>query len=172
MKPEEKILLEATLCFLVRGDEVLLAKKTKKIGKGCWNGYGGGPEPEDGGVMANTAIRELEEESGIRTLPEHLSKVAIVDFHNTTSDGEIFICRVHTYIVTHWDGDVVETEEMATPTWFPIHDLPREMMLADRTWLPLILSGKKIIAEAHYGPFQQTLLREVIVREVDELPGN
>ena len=34
----------ATLVFPVKGDEVLLVRKTKKIGVGLWNGFGGGVE--------------------------------------------------------------------------------------------------------------------------------
>jgi len=40
----EKVLLDAVVCYLVREDEILLAFKTVKIGKDCWNGYGGGIE--------------------------------------------------------------------------------------------------------------------------------
>lgn len=42
------------------------------------------------------------------------------------------------------------------------------MMPADRFWVPEILVGKKIIAEAHYGPFQKQLLKEVKINYVDK----
>ena len=53
---EEKVLLKASLVFPVTHTHVLLAKKQKKIGKGCWNGYGGGPEPGDRDIL-DTAVR-------------------------------------------------------------------------------------------------------------------
>ena len=168
MSTDEKILLEATLCFPVRDGNVLLGFKTSKIGKDCWNGYGGGIEKGERAVEA--AVRELGEECGLRTTPNHLEKIAVVDFHNRTSDGTTFMCRVHAYIVTSWEGVALESDEMLAPTWFPANALPTKMMLADQFWLPLALSGKKIVAEAHYGPRQQTLLCDVIAREVTEFP--
>lgn len=165
---EEKILFNATLCFLVRGDQVLLATKTKKIGKGCRNGYGGGIEP--GESEREATLRELfEETEGVRVNPDSLKKIAIVDFHNTKSDGGIFVCRVHAYRANDWTGDIHETDEMADPRWFSISELPlSEMMPADRDWLPPALQGKKVIATAYLGPFQQEKLKETELRFVEE----
>ncbi len=162
---QEKVLLQAVLCYLIDGEKVLLAFKTAKIGKDRWNGYGGGIE--EGETPRVAAVRELEEESGLVALPEDLLKVAIVDFHNTTTEGKNFICRVHVYTTSRWSGVLKEDKTMIRPTWFEKDNLPLEkMMPADRFWLPLILSGKKIKAEAHYGPFQKELLQPVTIEEV------
>jgi ADP-ribose pyrophosphatase YjhB (NUDIX family) len=159
---EEKVLLNAVIVYLVRGDEVLLAMKTKKIGAGCWNGYGGGIEAGESEVDA--VIRELREESGAVTQPEYLEKIAVVDFHNTKTDGTKFMCRCHVFIIKEWTGEIKATDEMLTPTWFKINNLPLEQMMpADRYWLLPALLGKKIIAKAEYGPFQKELLSDVIV---------
>lgn len=163
---EEKVLLNATLCFPIRGDKILLARKTKKIGQGCWNGYGGGIE--DGETPEQSMIRELEEESGVIASPEALEKMAIVDSHNTKSDGGIFVCRVHVYFLHQWAGEFEPTEEMVDPTWFDKQNLPfAEMMPADKEWLPLIISGQKIIAEVKYSPFQQSLLSKMRIQRVN-----
>jgi 8-oxo-dGTP diphosphatase len=162
---KEKVLLNATLCYLIRDNKVLLALKTKKIGKGCYNGYGGGIEFRENPREA--AVRELREESkGVKAKPKDLSKVAVIDFHNATAEGKTFICRVHVFFLYEWEGEPSETDEMAMPTWFDFNNLPDNLMLADKTWLPLVLEGKRIQAKASYGPFQRTLIGDVEVKEV------
>lgn len=164
---EEKTLLNATLCYLVKRDEVLLSLKTQKIGKDCLNGYGGGIEKQDK-TPEEAASRELREEAKIIASPDSLEKVAVIDFHNTKSDGSVFTCRVHVYLVSQWTGEPQAGEEMASPTWFKKDRLPLDRMLpADGEWLPLVLSGKKIVASAKYGPFQKKLLGKVEISQVD-----
>lgn len=169
---EEKVLFNATVSLLVKGNKVLLGLKTKKIGAGCRNGYGGGIENE---TIKHAAIRELEEETGknsgkeyITTSEEHLEKVAIVDFCNTKSDGETFVCRVHFFIIKKWIGEANETDEMVDPLFFDIDNLPLDQMMpADREFFPQILNGKKIVAKANYGPYQKELIGNVLIKEVD-----
>ncbi len=168
MSREEKVLLNATACFLSREDEILLGWKTRGIGKNRWNGYGG--RVEEGEAVLQTAVRELEEETdGVIVRPEDLEKIAIVHFHNIKSDGSNFVCVVHFYLVHKWKGDVKETEEMINPTWFKKNKLPFvEMMPADEEWLPIALRGKKIIAHAYLGPFQEKSLAPVEIEYVEE----
>jgi len=165
----EKIIRSATVCFLVRNEEILLARKTKHIGAGCWNGYGG--EIEAGESPLDAAVRELREESGgVTADPTDLIKIAENDFHNTKADGSTFITNVHFFIVRHWTGTPCETDEMRSPTWFRVCDLPLdEMMPADRLWLPVALGGKRVIGRFSYGPRQQTLLDEGEFRIVEHL---
>jgi 8-oxo-dGTP diphosphatase len=162
---EEKVLFNATLCFPIRGRQVLLGRKMKKIGQGRLNGWGGGIE--NGETPEESIIRELEEEAKIHALPSGLEKVGIVDFHNTNSDRTVFVCRVHVFFLHQWEGEAQPTDEVIDPKWFDIGNLPLdEMMLADKIWLPMVLAGRKITAEAHYGPFQKSLLGEVKVQYV------
>ena len=166
---EEKVLFNATVCLLIKEGKVLLALKTRKIGAGCWNGYGGGIE--NGETPVACAIRELEEESGVKTKSKNLEKVAIVNFHNTKSDGTVFISRVHFFLVNSWEGELIGTEEMTNPTFFDINNLPFDkMMPADREYFPLILNGKKVLVESYYSPFQKELTRKVEIQEVEFLP--
>jgi len=168
---KEKILLEAVLCFLVSGKKVRLAFKTKNIGKGRWNGYGGGIEK--GEKPRKAAVREIWEEARVKADPKHLKKVAIIDFYNTRSDGSTFVCRVHVYIVRKWRGKPKETETMVNPTMFSVNDLPfKKMMPADRVWLPIVLKGRTVMAVAKYGPFQKKLFGGVEIHEVSSLPDD
>jgi ADP-ribose pyrophosphatase YjhB (NUDIX family) len=171
MKEEEKVIFTATVCLPIKDRRVLLGMKTRKIGVGCWNGYGGGVEDDE--TITECAIRELEEESGLITKLEDLEKVAIVDFHNEKSDGSVFVSRVHFFLVKNWRGEPIETEDgaMVAPTYFNINDLPYDkMMPADKEFFPLILNGKKVIAKSYYSPFQKELKRKVEIEEVEELP--
>jgi 8-oxo-dGTP diphosphatase len=163
----EKELKQATVCFLKKDNKILLAIKARFIGEGCWNGYGGGVDRGENPKEA--AVRELAEEtSGVVALPEDMEKIAEIDVHNKKTDGAAFVCKVHFYIVKKWEGEVRETAEMLSPTWFAIDNLPLEkMMPADKKWLPLALGGKKVKAEPRYGPFQKELLEDFEVHFVD-----
>jgi 8-oxo-dGTP diphosphatase len=166
---QEKTLYEAVVCFFVRDGQVLLARKMKKIGKGKWNGYGGGIET--GEDERKACVREVKEETGGVIIEEKdLEKVADTYFHNTKEDGEKFICHVAVFFVSKWRGEVVNTDEMIEPTWFDFDKIPgTEMMPADAVWLPIIFSGKKIIVNASYGPHQASLIGEVKIDYVESL---
>ncbi len=157
---EEKVLNLATVVFLKKNNKILLARKVDKIGKGKLNGYGGGTEQNES--ITACATRELKEESGgVLTTSEDLEKIAIVHFHNTKSDGSIFVLTVHFYITCSWYGEPQETSEMKEPAWYSISDLPvNDMMPSDREWLPLALQGKKLIAHAYLSPFQKEKTRK------------
>lgn len=162
---EEKVLFDAVLGFPVREDEVLLAFKTQKIGKDRWNGFGGGIE--EGETPIEAMVREFAEESGATADPKDVEKAAVVDFHNRKSDGTEFTCRVHVFLIREWAGEIMGSPEMITPTWFPKEHLPR-LMAADIHWLPPVLRGEKILAEASYSPFQESLIGEVKITSVKD----
>ncbi|MEI6528234.1 MAG: NUDIX domain-containing protein [bacterium] len=166
---DEKILYNAVLVFLVMNSKVLLAEKGAKIGKGFLNGYGGGIE--EGETPEEAAEREFAEESGGATIrSDYLDKIAVADFHNRTSQGERFICRVHVFVVRQWMGGPKSTPDMLEPNWYEVRSLPVErLMLADRYWLPQALSGYKLLVKASYGPSQQTLDGEVEIKIVANL---
>ena len=163
---EEKTLLNAVLCFPVRTGEVMLGLKLQKIGAGKLNGWGGGIE--SGEMPIQAMIRELFVESGgVKTEPGDYEKVAVIDFHNTKTDGTAFVCRVHIYLLLRWEGEFRTTDEIANPRWHRRDGLPLdEMMPADRAWLPPILAGRKLIGRAKYGPFQRELLEPMEIRYV------
>jgi ADP-ribose pyrophosphatase YjhB (NUDIX family) len=127
-----------TLAFLLETDRICLAMKKRGFGEGNWNGYGG--KPEEGESTTAAAIREIQEESEVTVAPEHLEKVALVDFF--FSDGRHL--EVHTYFTHEWTGEPTETEEMR-PQWFSYTDIPYEHMWADDPhWLPCALRGEKL----------------------------
>lgn len=143
-----EIFTEATLCFLIRGDEVLLARKQKKIGAGLLNGFGGRAEADDGNIEY-TNIRETEEEVGIRI--KIAKKVGEITFRNPSDDNKLKNMRVHIFIATEWDGEPKETEEMKKIAWYKIDDIDYNNFLsADRLFIPQILGGKYIKGSIEY----------------------
>ncbi len=174
-KEKEKILKNAVLVFLFSDTykKVLLALKTKKIGKGRLNGYGGGIKK--GETARKAAAREIEEETrptpkgrGIIVDPKRLKKVAIMHFHNITENGEPFVCKVHVFLADKWAGKIVETKDMAEPQFYHIDDLPlKRMCPADRFWFPLIFRGKPFVGFAKQKGRQTILIGRPKINYVD-----
>lgn len=131
-------LRQATLCFLLREGEILLALKKRGFAAGKWNGAGGKPEP--GESIDAAAIREVREEIGV--VPLAPRRVATLDFYFPEGDDSAaWDQQVCVYLADAWEGEPVETEEMA-PRWFPRDRLPLDLMWADDPlWLPLVLRG-------------------------------
>ena len=168
----EKTLIIANVNFLMdEGDnKVWLAKKTRKIGIGLFNGYGGKVDHCDKNLIASSK-REIRQECGVRTSVKNFEKVAIVDFYDNKIDRSVIIIRVHAYLVRNWKGIPRETEEMAEPKLFNKNRLPlKKMMEADKEWVPLIMQGKKLIATYYYDPWYK-LIKKGPLKIVDSLPN-
>lgn len=161
---------QVSLCLLIRendGDrEILLAMKKRGFGKGRWNGVGGKPDPEKGETVFDSAIRETEEEIGVKI--KALEKIAIMDFFFPEIPKEKdFDQQVHTFLVKEWEGEPIETEEMK-PQWFKIEEIPYdEMWDDDKYWLPHILEDKKLKAEFHFDKKDRIIKK--IIDLVEEL---
>lgn len=123
----------ATLCFVVRGGEILLIRKKRGIGAGKINGPGGRLEP--GETIVQCAVREVEEELCVS--PFGLSAVGEQRFQFI--DG--YSIHVHVFLANGCHGDAKETEE-AIPVWTPLDAIPYpEMWEDDIIWLPRVLGG-------------------------------
>lgn len=132
---------QATLLFLLKDNQVLLAMKKRGFGAGHWNGVGGKPDP--GETIEQTAIRECQEE--INVTPVKTKQVAELTF---LFDGDKAGWNqvVTVYTCKNWSGEPTETEEMA-PKWFNIADIPYDSMWEDdRYWLPEVLAEKFVKA--------------------------
>ena len=145
--------------------EVLLGKKTRGIGAGKWNGWGGKVKDMQG--LAETALRELKEESGLRAIDKDLRFKGMLHFQN-----EEIYAVVYAFLLYRWKGKVKVNKEMTEPTWFPLTELPppAEFLPADQYFLRFLLSGKsKIIFRASYGPKQEYLTKIPEVEFVESL---
>lgn len=127
-----------TLLFLIdeNNEKILLGMKKVRFGAGRWNGYGGKVDP--GETVEAAALREMEEESGIKGDPENLFKHAVITFYMANYGTD----EVHIYRLKEWDGEPIETEEMK-PQWYAFDQIPFDKMWPDdQHWLPKILNNE------------------------------
>jgi 8-oxo-dGTP diphosphatase len=123
----------ATLCFVVRHEEILLIRKRRGIGAGKINGPGGRIEP--GETPLACAVREVEEE--VCVTPRNLSAMGEQRFQFI--DG--YSIHVHVFVAADCTGEVRTTDE-AIPLWTPLSAIPYEEMWEDDIlWLPRVLAG-------------------------------
>ncbi len=124
----------ATLCFVVRGGEILLIRKKRGLGAGKVNGPGGRLEP--GESPQQCAVRETQEELGVTPLDPVCRGELFFQF----CDGYALHCAV--FFAPDCEGEAVETDE-AIPLWTPLDAIPYEEMWADDIhWLPGVLAGR------------------------------
>jgi 8-oxo-dGTP diphosphatase len=124
----------ANLCFITRGDEVLLIHKKRGLGAGKINGPGGRLEP--GETALEAAVREVGEELGVVPRDPRLRGELNFQF----ADGYSLHCAV--FLAAGCDGEPVETDE-AIPHWVRVDEIPYDRMWADdRHWLPGLLTGR------------------------------
>ena len=136
--------IQATICFLVRGNEVLLGLKKTGLGKGKWNGIGGKNEP--GETPAQAIAREVKEE--IKVTLKKFEQRAFIKFYNVLMhDGTRSDLNAYVFLATEWDGEAQETDEML-PRWFSKDTIPfHAMWIDDPYWLPQFLQGARVRAE-------------------------
>lgn len=158
---------EATLVFLRRGHsppQVLLGHKKRGVGVGKVGGIGGKVEP--GETAAAAAVRELEEEIGVRVAESDLDYVARLDFVFPHQPG--WGQRVHTYLADHWQGEPVESAEVL-PAWFAVDEIPYGRMWQDSAhWLPRVLDGERIRARFTFRADNETVDTVEIQRGMEE----
>jgi mutator protein MutT len=149
-----------TLLFLIKKTDnkitdICLAMKKRGFGMGRWNGVGG--KLNEGETIVDAVIRETKEE--IDVTPKNISKIAELTF---IFDGKPDWDQVvHTYFCEEWEGEPVESEEMA-PQWYKVADVPFDKMWPDdKFWLPKALEGEKIKASFTFGENDTILNQDV-----------
>ncbi len=127
----------ATLCFIIRGGEVLLIRKKKGFGIGKYNGVGG--KVEEGESLEEAARREVVEEVGVE--PLDLEYRGVLKFYSSRDEPDWI---VHVFVCRRFRGTPRPSDE-AEPAWFPLDRLPLdEMWDDDRVWLAHVLNGGRV----------------------------
>lgn len=151
-----------TLLFLIKEDQILLAMKKRGFGMGRFNGVGGKIEP--GETIEQAMIRECQEE--IEVTPTNYWKVAEHDFRLDKGNAEWKQMYTHVYFCDKWEGEPVETEEMA-PQWFDRSDIPYDKMWQDDAhWLPRVLEGQKVFGDFTFDSDDNMLTSSVTPMDV------
>ena len=85
--------------LLIRQDEALLARRSedRKFYPGVWDILGGHCEGNE--TPADTLVRELEEELGVRA--RAFAEIAVLGEPQSIEYGE---AKYHVFLVTAWDG--------------------------------------------------------------------
>lgn len=156
----------ATLCYLIKekpGKQILLGLKKRGFGKGKLNGFGGKVKKNE--TVEQAALRELEEEIGIKA--SGIEKSGELNFFFSAVPKEKnWDQTVHIFVAKKWSGIPVETEEMK-PLWFDAKTLPFEKMWKDDPhWFPLMLSGKSFKGKFVFGEDNESIV-EFEVKELD-----
>ncbi|MFC1728351.1 8-oxo-dGTP diphosphatase [Nanoarchaeota archaeon] len=147
-------MIQATLCFLInkQSGEVLLGMKKRGFGSGKYNGFGGKVTPDE--TVEESVVRELQEECGVTV--KNLKKKGVLDFF--FSEKKEWDQTVHVFVTEDWDGEPIESEEMA-PKWFKYEDIPFHTMWSDDPhWLPSVLKDKNIKAEFTFGSDNESIV--------------
>jgi 8-oxo-dGTP pyrophosphatase MutT (NUDIX family) len=151
---------KATLCLLLRDNELCLAMKKRGFGVNKYNGFGGkvGDKEEFKNESIEEALmREGQEEFGITIQGFERRAEMLFTFPSKPEWDQvvyIFICR-------KWKGDPQESEEMK-PEWFKLDKIPYEKMWDDdKYWLPRILKGEVITAEFQFSDNGKVMHHEI-----------
>ncbi len=145
----------ATVCYLIKGDEVLLIEKQRGMGTGLVVGPGG--RVEKGESIEEGAKRECMEEVKIDV--HSFEYGGIIRF--TFSSG--YKLEGHVYVSRDFSGEPQITDE-AIPFWAPLNDLPFDKMWADDIlWLSEVLEGQVVDAYFEFDD-EKMLHHEVTLR--------
>ncbi|MBG9983052.1 8-oxo-dGTP diphosphatase [Aerococcaceae bacterium DSM 111020] len=116
----------STICYIDNGSQLLLLKRDKKLNdihEGKYVSVGGKFEP--GETPEACAIREIKEETGLNA--RSLDLRGFITFPDFRHDGEDWYSFV--YIVTDYDGELVEECDEGTLEWVDYDDV-----LSKPTW--------------------------------------
>lgn len=143
-----------TVGIVRKGDKILLGMKKRGFGEGKWNGFGGNIEKDE--TPLETMKRELLEEANI-------SAVNLVEYgmiiYQFEKNKDIIEC--HFFLIENYKGKPSESDEMR-PKWFEISKIPYDLMWPDdRSWLPLMLEGKKFRGKVVFDKSGEILENEI-----------
>ncbi len=150
---------------MVRSLKCLLARKKIGFGAGKIVGVGGTVEP--GETIFQTAVREVAEEISLKIEETDLQRAAKITF--TFPAKPEWHRQVYVYLIEDWTGTPQPSNEV-DPFWVPVDEIPYGEMWADSgEWLPVVLSGERIVARFTFEDDNETLAFQEIKEDKDFL---
>lgn len=150
--PSPTPLPQVCVVYLLRTDErgvrqVLLGRKKAGLGEGNFVGLGGKLEP--GESPTDAAVREVEEESGVRVHPSDLQPRGLLKYY--FPHRESWSQQSHVFVCERWQLHPSESDEL-NPEWFDVSSIPLGEMWDDaRFWLPGVLDGGTVQRSFTFG---------------------
>jgi 8-oxo-dGTP diphosphatase len=147
---------DATICFLIKENKVLLQKKSKELfGEGKWNGPGGKIKENESPMEC--AIRETLEEVSVSV--RDFNKCGFLKFFK--GDEPFFNC--HVFSAKQFEGEPKSGRE-GVVKWFDFSEIPfNEMWPDDKIWMNLMLQGKQFEGEFYF----DDTLNEILEYKLD-----
>jgi len=143
----------ATVCHILKGQKLLLQKKSKGLfGADKWNGVGGKIKQDE--TPEETVKREVFEETGLKIM--NIQSHGILNFY--FGDRKELDWIVHVFSTKSFEGKPRPSKE-GVLRWFAFKEIPyNEMWQDDRHWLPLLLMGNKFEGNFYFDQEGKELL--------------
>lgn len=138
-------MLETTLCYIFKEDQVLMLYRNKKendVHEGKWNGLGGKVEPLE--TPLQCVSREVFEESGLKLINPTL--IGACYYPNFNGMNEM----MYVYIAKQFEGMIGECNE--GELYWKLKDdiMTLNLWDSDRFFLPYVLNEKNFIGLFEY----------------------
>ena len=141
-----KIDRNTTLMILRDGDRILFGLKKRGFGKGKLVGVGGKVDANE--TVEEAAIRETEEEIGVKVTK--MQKMGELIFDNLLYRDKLECHKMHIFVGTEWEGEPSSSDEI-NPVWYDVHEIPYDKLWEDdQYWMPYVLIGEFVQGYFHF----------------------
>lgn len=136
----------ATLCYVMHEGKTLMLFRNKKPNdyhEGKWNGLGG--KFEEGESPEDCAIREVEEESGIKMITPKMKGIITFPMFDNKKDWYVFL-----FTTENFRGELVDSNE-GKLEWIPNDELVNlNLWDGDKIFIPWLFEDKYFSAKFIY----------------------